>query len=141
MHASTLQIIDETEIVFWIPNDTVQKLLKDSRLRHVSFSDKKARHTFPGRAQYATHSLKGTVSQRALHETHPAEECRLSHLHCGSVSGQPYDYHQKESVRVRLWTRSQPECEPPAREEIATRTLLSTVNEFFIHPENIERCA
>ena len=69
MHASTLQIIDETEIVFWIPNDTVQKLLKDSRLRHVSFSDKKARHTFPDRAQYATHSLKGTVSQRALHET------------------------------------------------------------------------
>ena len=68
MHASTLQI-DETEIVFWIPNDTVQKLLKDSRLRHVSFSDKKARHTFPGRAQYAAHSLKGTVSQRALHET------------------------------------------------------------------------
>ena len=105
MHASTQQI-DETEIVFWIPNDTVQKLLKDSRLRHVSFSDKKARHTFPGRTQYATHSLKGTVSQRALHETHPAEECRLPHLHCGTVSGQPYDYHQKESVRVRLWTRS-----------------------------------
>ena len=65
MHASTLQIIDETEIVFWIPNDTVQKLLKDSRLRHVSFSDKKARHTFPGRTQYATHSLSLSTTLRA----------------------------------------------------------------------------
>ena len=87
MHASTLQI-DETEIVFWIPNDTVQKLLKDSRLRHVSFSDKKARHTFPGRAQYATHSL--TLNHTA--STDPAEECRLPHHHCRTVSGQPYNY-------------------------------------------------
>ena len=66
----------------WNPNDTVQKLLKDSRLRHVSFSDKKARHTFPDRAQYATHSLKGTVSQRALHET----QIRRRSVDCRTVT-------------------------------------------------------